>query len=66
MRAAPVCRTPLVMTQNRVRTGTHRVRVVRVRRTRPGATMGLSETDTSTHIHDPRTDFEDVCYNWHT
>ena len=27
------------MTQNRVRTGTHRVRVVRVRRTRTGATM---------------------------
>ena len=39
MRAAPVCRTPLVMTQNRVRTGTHRVRVVRVRRTPTGATM---------------------------
>ena len=27
------------MTQNRVRTGTHRVRLVRVRRTRTGATM---------------------------
>ena len=48
--AAPICRTPLVMTLSWVRRCAHPVRVVRVRRTSTSATMAIIDRAKLQHV----------------